>query len=378
MKIAAMFLPQFHQDPFNSEWWGDGFTEWTNVRKAVKMVDGQHQPRQPLDGYFDLSDPAEIDRQAAMARCYGISAFSFYDYWYDGRRPLGKPLDILLARPEIDIELSLCWANHSWTRSWTNRTGALDVLIEQSYPEDDAKRVAHFAHLARAFSDPRYIRYERKPVLQIYDSAAVPPGYLDSMRAFFRDRYAMEIHLDAFVTAWRKNWRHLDHYDSCTLFQPSAALYSPLNIFRPSNRDISLSTILRSAPTFIKRMMYFVMDMMPSSVSLFDHADVLQNVYVQFQSSEKSICKTVNPMTLIDFDNTARYGKRAKILANFDISSFQSHLTDLIKTSRNLENIGYVFLNAWNEWGEGAHIQPDVNTKFERLEAIQKALYDAK
>ncbi len=378
MKIAAMFLPQFHADPFNSEWWGDGFTEWTNVRKAQRIVDGQLQPREPLDGYFDLSDPAEIDRQAKLARDYGISVFSFYDYWYEGRRPLGKPLSLFLDHPEIDIELGLCWANHSWTRSWTNRTGALDILISQTYAEDRARRESHFAHLARAFLDHRYIRYHDKPVLQIYDSAAVPPDYLTAMRQFFWSKYSVEIHLDAYVTAWLPSWNHLESFDSATLFQPSAALFSPSNIFAPRKKELSLSTLLRGAPLIIRKAIYLLLDNLPDKITIFQYPDVIASVKVQFEQSVSSCPKFLNPMAFVDFDNTARYGKRAKIMLGYDSDKFHAHLQEMIALAELSNNMGYLFINSWNEWGEGAHLQPDKAMKFGRLLAVRKALESGK
>jgi hypothetical protein len=374
MKICAMFLPQFHADPFNDEWWGEGFTEWDNVRSAHALIDGQIQPRVPLEGYFDLSQSQEIERQAKQAKQFGISAFTFYDYWYDGKSPLRKPLQLFLQNSQIDIEFSLCWANHSWTKSWTNRSGALDVLISQKYPEDRTSREKHFEHLAKAFCDPRYIKHEGRPILQIYDSAIVPTSYIEAMREYFKNKHGFEIHIDAIISAWLANWRWLELYDSCTLFQPSAALFSPTNMYGEQKHRLSLETIVRAAPVAIKRLAYLFLDRLPDKVKAFDYETTLTNLLNQYIISNKTCPLPMNAMTFVDFDNTPRYGKRARIMTGYQTSIFEGHLRALIQASAKFNGLGYVFVNAWNEWGEGAHLQPDAVLKFERLQAIENAL----
>jgi len=373
MKISAMFLPQFHRDPLNSQWWGEGFTEWDNVRRARPLFDGHDQPREPLEGYFDLTDAGELASQARLARAFGISAFTFYDYWYEGQRILEKPLELFLADRSIDIAFSLCWANHSWTRSWTNRTGALDVLIEQTYAQHENGRRLHFDHLARAFADPRYIRIEGKPLLQIYNAAAVPDGYLMEMRAHIERTLGVGLHLDAFVTAWSSSWNFLSQFDSATLFQPSAALFSPLNLFGANGSTVTFETRLRAAPIWIRRLIYLLMDRLPDKYNTYDFGQVWDDLCAQYVQSASSSNLPLNPMGFVDFDNTARYGRRAKIMKNNDVEIFREGLKRLIDAAKLTDNIGYLFVNAWNEWGEGAYLQPDVRTKFSRLEAIKEA-----
>ena len=374
MKISAMFLPQFHTDPFNSDWWGEGFTEWNNVRTARARIEGQVQPRIPLDGYFDLAQADEIGRQAKQARQFGVSAFTFYDYWYDGKTPLGKPLQLFLENSHIDIEFSLCWANHSWTKSWTNRSGALDVLISQNYPASGIRRARHFEHLAMAFNDPRYIRHAGRPILQIYDPVAVPQNYIEAMREYMKHEHGLEIHIDALITAWRSSWDWLGHFDSCTLFQPSAALFSPADMFSVQEANISLETLLRSAPVAIKRLAYLVMDRFPDKVKTFDYQLTLAKLLEQFILSQAKSPLPMNAMTFVDFDNTPRYRDRARIMTGYQTSLFEQHIRSLILASEKAGGLGYVFVNAWNEWGEGAHLQPDETFKFERLQAIANAI----
>ena len=162
MKVLALNLPQFHEVPENNEWWGQGFTEWTNVKKAKPVYEGHVQPMEPIDGYYyDLSKPEDVIRQTELAKKYGVSGFVYFHYWYEGRKMLEKPCEILLAHPEADIEYCFCWANHSWTRAWDGKEQ--DVLLKQTYGgEDDWK--AHLQYLLPFFKDERYIKRDNKPM----------------------------------------------------------------------------------------------------------------------------------------------------------------------------------------------------------------------
>jgi hypothetical protein len=366
-----MFLPQFHNDPFNSAWWGEGFTEWTNVKSAAPMFLGHNQPRVPADGYFDLSDPAELVRQAKLARSHGIDAFTLYDYWYESARPLGGPVETILRTPDFDIDFSLCWANHSWTRSWTNRTGALDVLISQTYASSKSARAAHFDFLCRVFDDPRYVRISGRPLLQVYDSISLPSDYLLALKAHVLAKLGVEPHVDAFITSWRPTWHHLAHFDSATLFQPSAALFAPISMFSTKNMNTPLETRLRSAPLVLKRLIYLVQDALPDSIKRHSYAECWDRLISQFQESSLSSPVPLNPMAFVDFDNTPRYRGRARIMDGYDVGIFENGMKALLKSAENRSTIGYMFVNAWNEWGEGAYLQPDKNEGFSRLEAIE-------
>lgn len=372
MKISAMFLPQFHEDPYNSRWWGEGFTEWNNVRAARPAFDGHRQPRVPADGYFDLSDPAEISRQAVQAKSHGIDAFTFYDYWYDGTRLLSRPLDLFLQQPDIDIEFSLCWANHAWTRSWTNRTGALDVLISQTYAETQANREKHYDHLCKAFADPRYVRINGRPLFQVYDPHSLPSGYLQGLREFAFRKIGTDVHLDVFVTSWRADWSFLAAFDSATLFQPSAALFSPASMFGTETRKADFETRLRGAPLAVKKLIYLIQDMLPNQIRRHDYTESWDKLLTQFEQSSKECGIPLNAMAFVDFDNTARYRGRARIMTDFSISMFEAGLTALMKMAR-ANRSEMLFINAWNEWGECAYLQPDSTDGLARLEVIRHA-----
>ena len=156
MKIIAFYLPQFHEIPENNEWWGKGFTEWVNVKKAQKLFDGHNQPREPLnDNYYDLKDNSVMDWQISIAKKYGVYGFCFYHYWFNGHLLLQKPVEAFLSNKKQDMPFCICWANEHWTNAWVSK--ANKVLIEQEYgKEEDWKE--HFDYLLPFFKDDRYIK----------------------------------------------------------------------------------------------------------------------------------------------------------------------------------------------------------------------------
>jgi len=172
IKAVAFHLPQFHQIPENDLWWGEGFTEWTNTKKARPLFNGHYQPREPHDdiGYYDLSDVETLRKQVRLARQHGIYGFCFYHYWFSGKRLLEKPLDILLENPDININFCLCWANENWTRRWDGKDR--ELLIEQKYEEQDPLKF--IKDLETYLKDDRYIRVNGKPMLLIYKIPEIP------------------------------------------------------------------------------------------------------------------------------------------------------------------------------------------------------------
>ena len=171
-KILAFVLPQFHRVPENDAWWGEGFTEWTNVKRAKPIMRGHYQPRVPAGGrYYDLTDPDVQRWQAELARAHGLDGFCYYHYWFGGKRLLERPVNLLIERGEPDFPFCLAWANEPWTRAWDG--GDSEILMPQTYGlQEDWE--THFLDLLRAFKDPRYIRLDGKPVFLIYRSASIP------------------------------------------------------------------------------------------------------------------------------------------------------------------------------------------------------------
>jgi len=168
MKVVALYLPQFHTIPENDTWWGEGFTEWVNIKKAIPLFENHHQPRMPLqDNYYNLADPDVMRWQASIAKEHGVYGFCFYHYWFDGKLLLQKPIENFLENKDIDIHFCISWANEHWTDQWVSEKW--NVLIEQRYGERDEWKV-HFDYLLPYFKDDRYIKVDEKPVFVIYCS----------------------------------------------------------------------------------------------------------------------------------------------------------------------------------------------------------------
>ena len=170
-RSVAFYLPQFHRVAENDAWWGEGFTEWTNVRDGRPRFPGHTQPHVPGElGYYDLTDPDVRAAQASLAGRHGIDAFCYYHYWFGGRRLLERPFDEVLRSGEPDFPFLLCWANEPWTRAWSG--GGRHVLMPQPYSDIDD--VAHIRALLPAFADPRYLRIDGRPVFLVYKAGELP------------------------------------------------------------------------------------------------------------------------------------------------------------------------------------------------------------
>src|SRR6476620_7799168 len=171
IKPIAIHLPQFHPIPENDEWWGKGFTEWTNVTKAKPLFKGHYQPHLPADlGFYDLRLPEIREQQAQLAKEYGIYGFCYYHYWFNGRRLLERPFEEVFKSGKPDFPFMLCWANENWTRVWDGMNN--EVLLAQNYSEEDDR--AHIKTLIPYFKDSRYIKINRKPIIAIYRSSSLP------------------------------------------------------------------------------------------------------------------------------------------------------------------------------------------------------------
>ena len=184
MRILALHLPQFHEVTENNEWWGQGFTEWTNVKRAKPLFRGHRQPTHPLNGnYYDLSEPGSLVWQATTARDHCVDGFIFFHYWYTGKLLLEKPVELWRSTPEADLGYALCWANHAWTRAWDGKNH--QVLQAQTYGgRDDWEN--HIQYLLSFFKDPRYILKDNKPVLFLYNPSDIP--CVDEMIDYWQQR----------------------------------------------------------------------------------------------------------------------------------------------------------------------------------------------
>jgi lipopolysaccharide biosynthesis protein len=346
LKAIAYYLPQFHQTDENDEWWGEGFTEWTNTRKTKPLFDGHYQPREPHDdiGYYDLSDVNVLKEQVEMARRHGIYGFCFYYYWFHGRRLLDKPLDMLLDHPEIDIPFCLCWANETWSRKWDGHDH--HILMEQTFSDEDD--IAFIESLSRYMKDERYIRIDSKPVVMVYRIFKLPDAKATARRwrDWCRDNGIGEIYLLA-VFHGEVVWP--------TLRPAEDYGFDAYASFPPHNFACSESY---SEGKELKE------------TRLADYQDGVEKYDPDHDVKVYEGC-------MLGWDNTARLGSRAYIWLRFSLPLYYQWLCKTIEYTRRTfsKDERFLFINAWNEWAEGAYLEPDKKYGYAYLNTTSKALF---
>jgi lipopolysaccharide biosynthesis protein len=331
VRLVAFYLPQFHPIPENDAWWGRGFTEWTNVTRALPRFFGHYQPRLPADlGFYDLRLPEILREQAKLARRHGIYGFCFHHYWFGGRRLLERPLDILLAEPDIDLPFCLSWANESWSRTWTG--SSTDILIEQRHsPEDD---VAFIDSLKPAFRDPRYIRVNDRPILLVYRPSLLPAPRASMKR--WRDRLIAAGLGDPFlvmVQSYEQKDPQPYGFDAAVEFPPHKLGF-----------DLPLS----------RKPLFLIDPDFRGEVR--DYAAMVRRA-VEAENPGYTLFRGVCP----SWDNEARRPQRGVVFVDSTPKRFGWWLVQACRRAMRENPIGqrFVFINAWNEWAEGTYLEPD-------------------
>lgn len=346
LKTIAFYLPQFHPFPENDAWWGKGFTEWTNVTKAKPNFVGHYQPHLPIhNGFYDLRIPEVMIEQAKLARNYGIHGFNFYYYWFDGKILMHKPFEILLNHKEIDINFCITWANENWTRRWDGLEN--EVLIAQNHSEEDSIKFIH--SLFKYFKDERYIRIDNKPVLIIYRSSIIPE--IAKMGEIWREEAKKE------------------GFDGLYLVcAQTTGTYNP--------NDIGFDAAMEFPPhtTYNERYSQELQIVNPNfQGAVMDYSLAATKALEKNEPSFK-LFKT----STLSWDNTARRQDNSTIFHNFSIEAYKNWMIHLYKTTLNNDKYNddekLVFVNAWNEWAEGTHLEPDRKYGYAYLESTYKAL----
>ena len=345
VRAIAFYLPQFHAIPENDAWWGEGFTEWTNVRPAKPQFQGHYQPHEPDDflGYYDLSDTTVMRKQIELARQYGIEGFCFYVYWFSGSRLLETPVDNYLADQTLDQPFCICWANENWSRRWDGLEN--DLLMVQHYSDQDD--IAFISHMSKYLRDPRYIRVEGKPLLVVYRPNLFPSMKKTALRwrKWCRENGLGEIHI-AYVQSFEAV--------SPAEYGLDAAIEFPPNNSAPP--DITRKTA-KKAPDFSGRV-YDWRVFIPRSE--------------KYEPPDYTLYRSVCP----SWDNTARKKERGTVFSNSSPKLFERWLVNAIRDTHERfsdNDKRLVFINAWNEWAEGTHLEPDRRYGFAWLQAVRKA-----
>jgi len=326
-RLIAFYLTQFHPTPENDLWWGKGFTEWTNVTKAKPQFEGHRQPYLPSDfGFYDLRVRETRRDQIKMAKQYGVDGFCYHYYWFSGKRLLDFPLDDMLADPESDMPFCLCWANENWTRRWDGADH--EILIAQKYLSDDD--LNFIKSLVPFFKDKRYIRLDGKLFLIVYQPQHLsnPRKTVEIWREYCRSIGLGEIHVCAALIQGNEDYIKFG-FDSGVEFPPHNRRAANVN------DQLNFHSYFRG--------------------SVMQYAAIAQSYLDRLYESAR-VFRTVFP----SWDNTARARERAIVVLNGVPDNYECWLAstiDLVKQSERRDAL--IFINAWNEWAEGCHLEPD-------------------
>ena len=360
IRPIAIYLPQFHPIPENDQWWGKGFTEWTNVTKAKPLFKGHHQPHLPADlGFYDLRLPDVRAAQAALAAEHGIYGFCYYHYWFNGKRILERPFQEVFECGEPALPFMLCWANENWSRRWDGSEA--EILIKQIHSDEDD--LAHIQSLIPYFKDERYIKVDGKPVFAIYKSFLLPE-VANTIKIWRTEalKHGIELYLCRFESFGNYGKEYVDKgFDAAIEFQPfSKILDGYINLVRPPVPP----------PGLLKR---GVRKLLREGKKMFPYFDPENSVgndklkkldYVEFVNyliKTKSFTNNyvLYPGATPSWDNTARRGNKSFYFINANPTKFKEWLSFICKNFvPPTKDENFVFINAWNEWAEGCHLEP--------------------
>lgn len=351
-RLIAFYLPQFHPIPENDAWWGKGFTEWTNVGKSVPLFKGHYQPHIPADlGFYDLRVPETRSAQAELAAQYGIEAFCYWHYWFEGRRLLERPFDEVLKSGAPNFPFCLAWANESWSRRWLGEEK--EILIKQGYSAQDDLNHIHW--LMKAFADSRYVRVNNHPLFMVYRPTDLPEPKRttdtwrnECVRAGMPEPFLIGANAHSSSTDARELG-----FDATLAFKPELG---------------ALPRYMDDRITWKKFRRNLKFGARSAKLKLYSYA-FAQKVMMRVQRPFPMI-----PCVLVGWDNTPRRGENAIIVTNSAPEIFETVLGEVIASVQDKPyQERLVFVNAWNEWAEGNHLEPDMKFGHAFLESVQRA-----
>ena len=362
MKYLALYLPQYHSIPENDSWWGNGYTEWTAVKKARPLFRGHSQPKVPLNNnYYNLADETgSVWRwQAKLANTYGIDGFCIYHYWFGTKQLLEKPMEVLLKHKDIKINYCICWANESWTKTWYGKEK--DVLIKQEYGNvTDWER--HFTYLLQFFLDYRYIKIDNKPMINIYRIGDIPR--LNDMLTLWNELAIKNGFKGIYVVASQNSISNKpivsNMVNAMYLFEPGYSTRNGLNIFERINYFGGIWI-----KHFVNRL--FKKSLFERKISI---KAVNKRIIRNLKNKNKNSAITVFPGICPCWDNTPRRGTKGSVYTKDQPKEFERTLRAIVSLYGDNDNV-FLYINAWNEWGEGCHLEPDNKHGYAYLEAIK-------
>jgi lipopolysaccharide biosynthesis protein len=367
LRPIAIYLPQFHPIPENDEWWGKGFTEWTNVVKAKPLFDGHYQPQLPADlGFYDLRLNETLVEQAKLAQQYGLSGFCYYHYWFNGKLLLEKPIQDMLESKKPDFPFMLCWANENWTRTWDGLDR--EVLMRQNYNDQDD--LDHIKFMIPYFKDRRYIRVNNKPVFIVYKPFLMPDPTATVKR--WRDaarKHGIELYLCHMIFSYHKDKSLIPGFDAMIDFEPFG-----------TRHETNVSTV--NGRSFVNKVTgklsymywdYFVRNRKEEALHIVDYGSYARTTRSLVGHNEK-----IFPSLVPGWDNSPRRAKNPTlIMKNSTPATFEEWLRFIVSDFKPFsEDENFIFINAWNEWAEGNHLEPCRKWGNRYLDAVKSVFND--
>lgn len=363
IKVLAYYLPQYYPTKENDQWWGKGFTEWTNVGKAEKLWKGHYQPKVPADlGYYDLRLPIVREQQAALAREAGVSGFLYWHYWFgNGKRLLSEVFQEVLDSGKPDFPFALAWANHPWyKKSWASDTNSDELLLAQTYPGIEDARM-HFEFLLKAFHDPRYIKIDDKPFLLIFHPKKLPAMYIENFHKWTIEAGFKGLYLVANVI------------DPSETFQDYKKLgYEAVTYNNISNYQMRFFYEMNPIKRFTVRVYRRLREQLTGKPHLATDYGKHCKEFITARDREEGVLPEIFP----NWDHSPRSGRKCgPIFYNCEPKYFYEHVktaVDAVKDKPLEQRI--LILKSWNEWGEGNYMEPDLRYHHGYIDALRRAL----
>jgi lipopolysaccharide biosynthesis protein len=351
IRPIAIYLPQFHPTPQNDAWWGKGFTEWTNVTKAEPFFKDHYQPRLPSDlGFYDLRSHDTRAEQARLAKAYGIHGFCYYHYWFNSERILERPFNEVVKSGEPDFPFMLCWANETWSRRWLGEEK--EVLLKQAYSEEDDRNHATWL-CENAFNDKRYITVHGRPAFIIYRPHDLPDA--KKTIAIFKEVARSKGLPEPYMIASNSHSQELEGFDHVLNFEPQLGMLTEAFYDKPT---------LRKLKNNLKQ------GVLSPSLKVYDYRAVKELM------AGRKFEYPYFPCVFVGWDNTARRGRKGVIIVNQNKEDFKASLQRAKQMAEQKpEEEQLVFINAWNEWAEGNHLEPCRKYGHAFLEAVKETFH---
>lgn len=353
-RFIAFYLPQFHPTPENDEWWGPGFTEWTNVAQAKKLYRGHYQPKIPSDlGFYDLRLSETREAQANLAREYGIEGFCYWHYWFgNGKRLLQRPFDEVVASGKPDFPFCLAWANHSWAKKQFDKNGTQELLMEQTYPGEE-DYINHFNTMLPAFKDKRYIKVDDKCLFVVYNPLDNESIYKTMLPLW--QKLAKENGLDGFYFVGKSDKGRLRK-------EILAAGYDAVY-------NDAVHNIHHQLPLW-RKVLIEIGQRIFNLPQIYQYKEAVKYMVGEDEQAENAI-----PVIAPNWDHTPRSGNRGILFHDCNPKYFGKLVKHTLQVIRNKKpEHQIVFIKAWNEWGEGNYMEPDLKYGHGYLQALKDEL----